>query len=279
MANDNTGKPDQTDNEAPASIGGGAGTVPAWSDPDIVLSSPAGIAATTPQNAILVSGGSASYIAGQDINQMYTGNAVLSVRYGISLFTYGKATHADKPNQETGMPLHAASGKVSVQAQSDKVSLTADKHITIASTTQSVEIAAKGHVLLTAGGAYIKLEGGNIEIHAPGKVEFKSSLKTLTGPKSDPYAMPDLPRAQALKPTDLEARRVYTDGQPIPAMPYKATFSDGSIRKGVTNASGLIKESNVPPGSVTVEYGKDPNKPTAHVEMEADEDFQHLFKI
>jgi type VI secretion system secreted protein VgrG len=43
-------------------------------------------------------------------------------------------------------------------------------------------------VLFTAGGAYIKLgaNGGNdIEIHAPGMVEFKASMKSWAGAKSD----------------------------------------------------------------------------------------------
>ena len=39
-------------------------------------------------------------------------------------------------------------------------------------------------MLLTAQGAYLKLEGGNIELGAPGVVEFKASSKELAGPKS-----------------------------------------------------------------------------------------------
>ena len=38
--------------------------------------------------------------------------------------------------------------------------------------------------MLTAQGAFIKLEGGNISIHGPGKMEFKASMKELAGPKS-----------------------------------------------------------------------------------------------
>ena len=44
--------------------------------------------------------------------------------------------------------------------------------------------APKKHVLLAAQGAYLKLEGGNIEVHAPGKVDFKASKKELAGPQS-----------------------------------------------------------------------------------------------
>lgn len=89
-----------------------------------------------------------------------------------------------KPNKETGIHLHAASGTVSVQAQSGKILAAADQKVTIASTQGSLTASAKTHLLLTAQGAFIKFEGGNIQLHAPGKVEFKASQKILTGPKS-----------------------------------------------------------------------------------------------
>jgi uncharacterized protein (DUF2345 family) len=55
----------------------------------------------------------------------------------------------------------------------------------MASVTKTVAISAsQKHVLLTAQGAHIKLEGGNIEVHAPGKVNFKASKKELAGPQS-----------------------------------------------------------------------------------------------
>ena len=145
------------------------------------LSSPAGIAATTPADAIISAGNTSSIVAGQDINFASQGGAFHTVKAGISLFTYGKASNKEKPNQETGIKLHAASGKVSSQSQSDETRITADKLITVASITKSVTIAAKQHALLTAQGAYIKLEGGNIMLHGPGKIEFKASAKELAG--------------------------------------------------------------------------------------------------
>ncbi|MES2162908.1 MAG: DUF2345 domain-containing protein [Pseudomonadota bacterium] len=61
---------------------------------------------------------------------------------GISLFTYAKASSADKPNQETGIKLHATSGRVSAQSQSDETKVTADKLSTVASVGKSVTVAA-----------------------------------------------------------------------------------------------------------------------------------------
>ena len=50
-------------------------------------------------------------------------------------------------------------------------------------------------MLLTALGAYLRLAGGNIEIHAPGKVAFHAGQKILTGPMRQDYPMPTMPRS------------------------------------------------------------------------------------
>jgi type VI secretion system secreted protein VgrG len=44
-----------------------------------------------------------------------------------------------------------------------------------------VLVTAPKHVMLTAAGAAIRIEGGNITLTAPGKVEFKASMKELAG--------------------------------------------------------------------------------------------------
>ncbi|MQA22809.1 type VI secretion system Vgr family protein [Rugamonas rivuli] len=174
---------------------GGDGDVTAYSEQHLQLSSPAGIAAVTPASAILAAGGTSSLSAGQDINFAAQGNALHLVGKGISLFTYGKASSAGKPNQETGIKLHAASGKVSVQSQADETRLTADKLITVASVGKSVTVGAKEHVMLTAQGAFLKLEGGNIMLHGPGTMTFKASMKELTGPASSSAAQ-ELPKGE-----------------------------------------------------------------------------------
>jgi type VI secretion system secreted protein VgrG len=172
--------------EVAAAVDGGAnGKATAYAEPHLQLSSPAGIVAATPADAVFAAGATGSISAGQDINCVSQGNTAIAVVAGINLFTYGKASNKAKPNQEVGLQLHAASGKVSSQSQSGTTSLVADKAVTVASVTKTVSVSApKKHVLLTAQGAYIKLEGGNIEVHAPGKVEFKASAKELAGPVS-----------------------------------------------------------------------------------------------
>ncbi|BEV17347.1 type VI secretion system tip protein VgrG [Herbaspirillum sp. DW155] len=162
----------------------GSSAATAFSAPQLQLSSPAGIAAATPTSAILAAGVTTSITAGKDINQIAQGNLHHLAKSGISLFTYGKASDASKPVQDAGMALHAASGKVSVQSQAGKTMLTSAKQLTVASVGQDVQITGKQHVQFSAQGAWLKLEGGNIEVHGPGAMEFKASAKELTGPAS-----------------------------------------------------------------------------------------------
>ncbi|MGO1892509.1 MAG: type VI secretion system Vgr family protein [Luteimonas sp.] len=166
-------------------IGGGEGEAPAWSAPQLVASSPEGVMSLTPADQAWVSGTQTTLAAGADLDWASQGETVIAAGGGIALFTQGSNGPAGKPNQETGIALHAAQGKVSARAHRNEAKVAAKQSVTIASTQADVEIAAPGkHVLLTAQGAYLKLEGGDIELGAPGTIEFKAARKDWTTPKS-----------------------------------------------------------------------------------------------
>jgi type VI secretion system secreted protein VgrG len=241
---------------------GGSGKVTAYAEPHLQLSSPAGIAATTPADAIIIAGNTSSITAGQDINFAAQGNSLYAVRAGISLFTYGKADSKDKPNQETGIMLHAACGKVSSQSQSDETRITADKAITVASMTKSVTVAAKEHVLLTSQDAYIKLEGGNIMIHGPGAMTFKASMKELAGPSASTSILPPLPKIDQIK-NFIEFNHHWPDLTPVAGGAYRAEFADGTACVGKLDAKGHARLENIPQGAVKVYFGEDPKPFTA----------------
>lgn len=160
---------------------GGIGTVSAWARPDLVVAAPAGIAQMTPASALWSAGNTASLVAGVDINQMAQGHHAISAKDGVVLFTQGEAPAGEQPNQETGIKLHAATGSVNVQAQTAAAHLIADQAVEVSSTADQVKVGAPKHVLLAAAGAGIRLEGGNITLSAPGKIEFKAGSKVLTG--------------------------------------------------------------------------------------------------
>ena len=236
---------------------GGQGQAPAYRQPHLQISSPMGIVATTPASAIVAAGDTSSITAGQDINFAAQGNHFNTVASGISLFTFGKASNNDKPNQETGIKLHAASGKVSSQSQSDETRITADKAITVASVTKAVSVAAKQHVLMTAQGAYLKLEAGNIMLHGPGKVEFKATMKELAGPESAATVLPALPKAANLK-NFVELNHHWPDLTPVAGGAYRAVFADGTSKVGTLDSKGFARVENIPPGRVQVYFGEDP---------------------
>jgi type VI secretion system secreted protein VgrG len=183
----------------------------------------------TPQSASFNAGSTTSIAAGQDINLIAGANAAHSVKSGISLFTYGKASNPKKPNQETGIQLHAASGKVSSQSQSDKTQITADKSIAVNSTHDAITIQAPKHVLLTAQSAYIKMSGGNIEVHAPGRVDFKATMKSWTSAKSD-------------KPAPLELAKIQLHTEPIKNEQYIQELDISTLKGSFLGAINLSGE-------------------------------------
>lgn len=166
-------------------VSGGDGEAPGWSAPLLAVSSPDGIIATTPADQVWASGTETTLTAGNDLNWLSQGETVIAVAEGISLYSHGTPAPGSKPQTSTGIALHAAQGDVSARAHQNVVTAAAKTSVTLASTQADVEIAAPNkHVLATAAGAYLKLEGGDIELGAPGTIEFKAAKKDWTGPKS-----------------------------------------------------------------------------------------------
>ncbi|MEJ8846206.1 type VI secretion system Vgr family protein [Variovorax rhizosphaerae] len=164
--------------------GGGQGSVTAWSEPHLQLTAPMGIGIATPKEAVIVSGQTSTIVANEDIDLMAQGQAAIAVAKGVSLYTVGTKPKGEEPNTERGISLHAASGKVKLQSQDGATKIAADKKVTIASVTKEIEVEAPTHVLITVGGAYVKLEGSSIKIHAPGKVTFHG-MHSMVSPMGD----------------------------------------------------------------------------------------------
>ena len=126
-----------------------------------------------------------------------------------------------------------------MQSQTDATKITADKMVTVASITKSVTVGAKQHVMLTAQGASLKLEGGNIMIHGPGAMTFKASLKELTGPANGSVPLP------AFKARDLynEAFVVRDEktGEIMKNVRYRMESASGAVLEGFTDAEGRTR--------------------------------------
>ncbi|MBP4044047.1 DUF2345 domain-containing protein, partial [Chromobacterium violaceum] len=149
----------------------------------IVLSGPAGIVNATEQSQTLSAGTNLDIVSQRDANHTTGRRWLHNVGQHISLFVAGV-------KDKVALKLIAAKGKVQVQAQSDAMEITADKDVTITSCKERIVVNAKEEILLTAGGAYIRLKGGNIEVHAPGAVSVKGASHDLSGPASLNAPMP-----------------------------------------------------------------------------------------
>lgn len=180
-------------------IDGGHGSIPVTERPDLVLSAAADISTATPAHTVISAGQNATLTTGQDTNLLSQRHLAWAVKDGISLFTRGEAKDGQRAVQDVGLKLHAASGNVNVQAQSDKFTLTAEKGIDLQSTAASIVISAPNRIVLNGGGGYIKIEGGDIELGTGGPASFKGGLKELTSGSSASAAGPELKKAQALK--------------------------------------------------------------------------------
>lgn len=197
------------------SAGGDPSRATAYGEALLQLWSPTGIVAVSPANVIFAAEQTGALTAGGDVGIVAQEDMSVMAAAGISLFSYGKADDKARPLQETGMKFHAASGRLSLQSQSGASRFVADKSVSLASIAKSVTVRApKKHVLLTAQGASIRLEGGNIEVHAPGKVEFKAGKKELGGPQKASSEV-KLPQPGELKLCEMRAAGAAAAGDGI----------------------------------------------------------------
>ncbi|CAD7559266.1 VgrG protein [Citrobacter europaeus] len=129
----------------------------------LLFSAPAGIAQVTPASIQLSSGDNVIVTSGADTDVSVAKKFRLGVKETISLFA-----------QWMGIKIFASKGKVEIQAQGDAMDLLAKKTLSIASKDEQVIITAATELVLSCGGAYIRLKDGEIEVGTPGNVRVKS---------------------------------------------------------------------------------------------------------
>ena len=166
--------------------------------PHILISSPAGIATTTPNSTHIHSGDHTAVTAGSHISLASNKSFIATAVERVSLFAHS-----------LGMKLFAAKGKVEIQAQSDDLDIIAEKVASFISAQKTIRLSAPKEILLTADGSYIKINGQGIEKGTNGafKVHSSTTVRGLTGPNT----MPNLTPAFAISEPDPLARLVMTD--------------------------------------------------------------------
>ena len=208
-------------------------SVPHSADPILTLAAQAGLGLNA-QNLHLTSGETIHASSGSD-----TGLAVgkqLRMHSGQAL---GFVSAVQAAQDQVGLQVKAAQGDIDIQAQSDTLQVQAKDDISLNSVQADIDFAAaKSITLNTAAGAYIKIEGGNIEIHCPGKITVQASRKPFAGPDNQNYPLSQFPRG-TLK-YDEKFRLVDLAGTPVANMRYELIKSGGGRFEGVSDAQGMI---------------------------------------
>jgi type VI secretion system secreted protein VgrG len=236
-----------------------------FTEPVLLAASPSGIGFASAKGTHVHAGAEVTLSSGTDTNVAVGKSLVASVAEKISLFAFN-----------AGIKLFAAKGKVEVQAQSDDLDLIAEKVLRLLSTTSRIEIHAKEEVLISAGGSSVKINASGVTNSTSGTWTAHASLHTMPGPAKTSYVMPHLTKVDFQK-TDVEFRHLTDWGVPLAGAAYKATLSDGSIRKGTLDAQGIARISDVPAGtSAKIEYDYKPMQPSSTVAAELHEDIHEL---
>ena len=236
-----------------------------FKEPILLAASPSGIGLASAKGAHVHASDQVTLSSGKDTNIAAGKSLLASVAEKISLFA-----------SNGGIKLFSAKGKVEVQAQANDLDLIAEKVVRLLSTTSRVEIHAKEEVVISAGNSFLKINASGITSGTSGKWTSHASTHSFERPATNSYVMPHLLKAD-LQKTDLEFRHLTDWGVPLAGAAYKATLSDGSVRKGALDALGIARISDVPAGTTAkVEYDYKPLQVSAAVATELHEDIHQL---
>lgn len=158
--------------------------------------------------------------------QFFTGKSWIAKALDkISIF----AKHA-------GIKIKSGEGDVDIAAQKGKMTLSSKQQMHVYSLNDFVRIESGKGILITAGGGYIKIQDGNIEIACPGLMELKAGQIQTKGGASLSSQLPAMPELKSQY--DEHFILHYPDGEPAKNLKYRITTEDGQVFEGVSGEDG-----------------------------------------
>jgi len=151
------------------------------------------------QAVLLASAPSGIALASSESIQLAAnGNVIASARCNLDLgagnhITIAAAQGASIFAQDRGIKLVAAKADFSAAAHSGAMTLASSRDMTLSSVDGKLNAVSSGALVISSQGAYIKLDGGNIEMGCPGSIILKAGNFTWQGPASLRPPMPELP--------------------------------------------------------------------------------------
>lgn len=162
------------------------GKVPHLTDPLVLMAGRAGLTQAAGRNVQVAAGELVHWSSGQDHNLAVIGS--LRVHTGQAL---GIVAGVQTGGAESGLDLIAGTGEVDVISQHDVLTVQAQQDLRMVSANAGIEYASPQRIrIANAAGASIVIEGGNITVTAPGRIDVKTGNKQFAGPTQMPYPFP-----------------------------------------------------------------------------------------
>ena len=213
----------------------GGGTLKQLSQPQLVLSSPAGVAVSTPAQIHLSSDRTTAITTGEHVSVSTGGGFFASARNALRLFVY-----------QAGMRLIAASGDIDIKTLKDSINLLAKLNVTV--TASKITISAQQEVEINGGGSYTRWTASQIKSGTSGGFEVHSASRTFVGP--DSVSSPNIP---ALPPEKEQLHfalgALPGEGPQYVSEPYELYKGGAKIGEGVTDEFGRVVVKDHQPGT------------------------------
>ncbi|WP_336766600.1 type VI secretion system tip protein VgrG [Pantoea dispersa] len=212
--------------------------------PGLLASAPAGIGILSPETIRLASGGASIGLMSGKNTDISTGKSfTVAASEAVSLFA-----------QAAGMKMYAGAGKVDIQAQADAMNISALQDITVVSGQGSVKVNASEELILSCGGAYIKLSGGKIGMGCAGKNLLNAAKVKKKGPASLDTPPVSFPKGYSGSFTIKDTKT----GETKPFTKYKVTSPEGDVFEGVSDSSGKTAPFySSTPGKMDIEFPRE----------------------
>lgn len=193
--------------------------------PGLLLSAPASVGIVSNSSVQLAARNNISAVAGKSLEVSVIKKLSVAAGEVISFFS-----------QKLGIKLFAGRGPVDIQAQSDAMTLMADKDLTVSSVNGKVRIQGQQEIVLESGGAYIRIADGNVTIGGPGDLILKVITMQKQGAGSLNDALNGMPKPGGLYDEQFTLRDEHT-GEVLAHMPYRVETPSGLV-EGITDAAG-----------------------------------------
>ncbi|CAK13485.1 type VI secretion system tip protein VgrG [Pseudomonas entomophila] len=219
-----------------------ANEFPEFAQPHLVLSSPAGIALTTPGPNHITTGEHLA-LSSTGHTSMSVGKRLLaSASQGMRLFV-----------QSLGWKLVSASGDIDIRALKDNINLLAKLDIT--ANADRIVLTAKTELVIQGGGSATTYNAGGITHVTSANYTAHAAQFAHIGAASKAGTFPEPPKPGK---GDLELLYQYANSKGVKTGDYDVIDALGKSIKGKLDGNGFNQASGAAAGPLWVDFGLDP---------------------